>query len=118
MKEDIEQAVIVRFYDFASKFWTSEDQDLTPLYKLEDELETAIEEAGAGELDGHDIAGDGSDGTIFLYGPNADRLFAVVEPVLRRSAIAQGAKVTLRYSAACAVDVDEKCVEITKDVRN
>jgi hypothetical protein len=110
--DDKEHAVIVRFYDYAKKFWTKKPQDLAPLYALEEELEAAIEKSGAGELDGHDIATDGSNGMIVMYGPDADLLFAVVEPVLCRSPIAQGANVTLKYGAPCALDVAEKCIEI------
>ncbi len=70
-----EHAVIVEFHYGQS--------DLNPLFSLEDRLRTAIESAGCGEYDGHEIAMDGSDGTLYMYGPNADKLFEVVEPILR-----------------------------------
>jgi hypothetical protein len=51
----------------------------------------------AGELDGHEIAMDGSDGFMYIYGPSADRLFEVIEPVLKATDFMQGAKAQLRY---------------------
>ena len=84
-----EHAVIVEF-NYGST-------DLKPLFQLEGRLESAINRARAGEFDGNDIAADGSDGTLFMYGPNADRLFAAVQPVLEATDFMQGARVTLRY---------------------
>ena len=70
---------------------------LNPLFSLEDQLRTAIESGGGGEYDGHEIAMDGSDGTLYMYGPNADKLFEVVEPILRAVPFMSGASVTKRY---------------------
>ena len=52
-----EHAVIVEFHYGQS--------DLNPLFSLEDRLRTAIESAGCGEYDGHEIAMDGSEGTLY-----------------------------------------------------
>lgn len=84
-----EQAVIVRF-DYGST-------DLGPLFKLEKELETAISAEAVGEYDGNEIAADGSDGILFMYGPDADRLFEVVEPILKSAQFMDGATVMKRY---------------------
>lgn len=84
-----EQAVLVNF-DHGSA-------DLEPLHELEDQLIAALEEAGAGEYDGHEVAVDGGDGTLYMYGPDADSLFAVVRPILERSALMRGARVRVRY---------------------
>lgn len=54
----------------------------------------------ADELDGHEIAMDGSDGFMYIYGPSADRLFEVIEPVLKATDFMQGAEVQLRYGSA------------------
>lgn len=56
-----EHGVIVHFY-YGSR-------DLTGLYALEDRLERAISAAGVGEFDGNEIAVDGSDGYLYMYGP-------------------------------------------------
>ncbi len=85
-----EQAVIVHFFNYGSK-------DLTRLFALEDKLENAIATSGAGEYDGNEIAVDGSDGYLYMYGPDADRLFLVVKPILEVTPFTKGAHVTKRY---------------------
>jgi hypothetical protein len=92
-----EHAVILKFFDFGKRFWGPNDRDLTALFELEDRLSEAIAAANAGELDGNEIAVDGSDGFVFMYGPDARALFAAVEPVLRASPVAKGGEVTLRF---------------------
>jgi hypothetical protein len=87
-----EHAVIVAF-DFGSS-------DPQPVFDLSTRLEQAIAAAGAGEFDGNELAADGSDGTLYMYGPDADRLFAAVRPVLEAAAFMQGARVKLRYGPA------------------
>jgi hypothetical protein len=73
----MEQAVIVHLYpDVDNEKW---GVDL-----VEDPLIEAIEERGVGEFDGHDIALDGSGEVIlYAYGPDADALYQVMEPILR-----------------------------------
>ena len=84
-----EHAVIVRF-DYGQT-------DLSPLFELEDQLIVAIESADAGEFDGNEIATDGSDGTLYMYGPDADRLFEAVRPVLTAATCIRNAIATVRY---------------------
>jgi hypothetical protein len=71
--------------------------DLTRIFQLEKLLEDAIEKTHTGEYDGNEIAVDGSDGSLYMYGPDADRLFDVVRPILESTDFIQGAKVLLRY---------------------
>lgn len=85
----MEQAVIAHF-----RYGST---DLRMLYALEDQLEKAAADAKAGELDGHDVATDGSDGFLYMYGPDADRLFEVVMPVLKSADFMEGATVRRRY---------------------
>ena len=59
----------------------------------------------AGEFDGHEF-GDGSC-TLFMYGPDADALFAAVEPILRASPLADGAYAVKRYGDVGEVNVRE-----------
>ena len=108
-----EHAVIVTFYGYAEKFWREDSRPLDALFALEDELTAALEGKGIGTLDGNEIAMDGSDGTLFLYGPDADALFAAIEPVLKSSAITQGGNATLRYGPAGQPNVMQKFVAIT-----
>src|SRR5688572_4211671 len=74
--------VTIEFYGFGEKFWTKDRMPLDALFALEDELVALLEGTNLGELDGNEIAIDGSDGRIYLYGPDADALFAAIEPVL------------------------------------
>ena len=84
-----EHAVIVHF--------TYGSTDLSRLFELENKLEAAIEEAKIGEYDGNDVAVDGSDGYLYMYGTNADALFEVVRPILEATEFMKGAKAKLRY---------------------
>ncbi|MGF1619600.1 MAG: hypothetical protein ACFCUR_03175 [Rhodomicrobiaceae bacterium] len=111
-----EQSVIVTFYKFAEKFWTEDKQTLDPLFELEDDLEGILAGRELGELDGHEIAVDGSDGFLFLYGPDADALYSAIEPVLRASPVTQGGNATLRYGAYGQHNVRERYIEIKPHV--
>jgi hypothetical protein len=71
--------------------------DLSRLSALEEKLETAIATAQVGEYDGNEVAVDGSDGRLYMYGPDANQLFAVVKPILESSSFMRGAKATVRY---------------------
>jgi hypothetical protein len=71
--------------------------DLSRLFALEERLEKAIVASRVGEFDGHEIAIDGSDGVLYMYGPDADALFAVVRPVLETVGFMNGAHVKLRF---------------------
>ena len=84
-----EQAVIVEF-QYGST-------DLGPLFALEDELTAAIEAAEVGDYDGNEVATDGSDGSLYMYGPDAVRLADVVRPILQAAPFMKGARMKLRY---------------------
>ena len=86
---DEEHAVIVRF--------TYGKDSLENLHALEKVLNTTIDHEAVGEYDGHDIAVDLSDGILYMYGPNADKLFDSVNPILESTDFTKGASVTLRY---------------------
>jgi hypothetical protein len=86
-----EHAVIVRF-QYGST-------DLSDLFALEEKLEAAIVAADAGEYDGNEVAVGGGDATLYMYGPNGDRLFETVKPVLESSDFMRGAEVRIRYGA-------------------
>lgn len=71
--------------------------DLEPLFELEDQLEAVLDGSDLGEYDGHEIAVDGSDGLLYLYGPDADALYNKVKPTLLASTAIRSAVATLRY---------------------
>ncbi|TWT77397.1 hypothetical protein Pla123a_20580 [Posidoniimonas polymericola] len=84
-----EQAVIV-YFQYSGP-------DLEDLFTLEERLEKAIAKEGVGEYDGNEVAVDGRDGYLYMYGPDADRLFEVVKPVLAASSEIGKAVARLRY---------------------
>ena len=85
----MEQAVIIHF-DYTA-------DSLDPLHDVEDQLEAALDGSEVGEVDGHEIAVDLSDGSLYLYGPDAEALFAVVRPILAGADCFHDAQVTLRF---------------------
>jgi hypothetical protein len=87
-----EHAVVVHF-QYGST-------DLSRLFQLEEKLESAIAAASAGELDGNEVAVDGSDGFLYMYGPDADRLFEAIRPVLEATSFMKGATAKKRYGPA------------------
>ena len=88
---DSEHAVIVHFYYNST--------DLSQLFALENQLTSSIEEAGVGEYDGNEVAVDGSDGYLYMYGPNADALFEAIRPILEATEFMRGAKAKLRFGS-------------------
>jgi hypothetical protein len=68
------------------------------LEALEDELEQAIRSAKAGEFDGNEFGGN--ECVLYMYGPDADRLFATVEGVLGALPPSPGSYVIKRFGAA------------------
>ena len=84
-----EHAVIIHFMYGST--------DLQSIFALEEKLEEAINSANAGEYDGNEVAVSGEDGYLYMYGPDADRLYEVVQPVLASAEFMNGAKATLRY---------------------
>ena len=44
-------------------------------------------------FDGNELAADGSDGYLYMYGPDAGLLFDTIRPILAASEIMRGASV-------------------------
>jgi len=99
-----EQAVIVHF-EYGKPDWT-------PFFEFEKTLETSIAATGVGEYDGNELAVDGSNGTLYMYGPDADKLFDVVKPHLASSKLLKNVEVTLRYGAAGDLSARESKVRL------
>ncbi len=108
-----EQAVLIEFIDYSVRFFHEGDHDLDPLHKLEQDMMAVIEKAGVGEVDGHELAMDGTDGMYFLYGPDARALFAAIEPLLRASKITYDAKVTLRFGESDDPSAREEVIQLS-----
>ncbi len=88
-----EQSVLIQF-DPAS----APGGKLTPtgLADLEDKLITIIERHGLGEYDGNEFAVDGTSATFYMYGPDAEQLFAGIEPTLRSDPRCRNARIEIR----------------------
>ncbi len=95
LRKDISQAVIIKF-EYGKT-------DLTDLFALEDRLENFLEGKGIGDLDGHEIALDGSDGFLYLYGDDAQLLVDIITPILIETPFMTKAKVHLRLG-----DIDDE----------
>lgn len=94
------QAVIVEIPLGGAEFGREEQH--AQVRALGDRLEDELQSAGAGEFDGDEFGGGAC--TLFMYGPDADRLFEVIEPVLRQTSLAAGAVVTKRRGGAGAAE--------------
>jgi hypothetical protein len=93
-----DQAVLVHLNgtDLADEVYQQYD-----LAGIEDQLIQAIAAANVGEFDGNEIGPTGA--TLFMYGPDAERLFKVVEPVLRSYPLCQRGRVVIRHGGPGAV---------------
>lgn len=65
---------------------------------LENRLQQVVSDAGVGEFDGDEF-GEGKC-ILYLYGPDAEKLFHVIEPVLKSSPVAAGGYAIKRFGAA------------------
>jgi len=92
--QGLRQAVIIHF-DYGH-------EELDPLHQLESKLRIALFHSGMGELDGHEIAMDATDGFLYLYGPSAEALFKSIRPLLLETPFMKKAEVYLRFG-----DIDD-----------
>jgi hypothetical protein len=87
-----EQAVIVHLPGGGLPDEVYDNYDLST---LEDQLIEAVDRAGCGEFDGNEFGPAGA--TLYLYGPDAEALFAAIEGTLRAYPLCQNARVEIRY---------------------
>jgi len=103
----LEQAVIVFLPLSDDEFGSPEENEA--LHALEVELAEAVEKASAGAFDGNEFGGGQC--VFFMYGPDADRLFGAIEPLLKTNAAAAGGCAIKRYGEV--LDPDAKQVRVT-----
>lgn len=92
----MEHAVIAHIRMTEDKLGT--ERERAAVATLADDLERVIGEKQAGEFDGEEF-GDGRC-VLYMYGPDADRLFEAVEPVLKATPLARGGFAIKRYGEA------------------
>ena len=89
----MEQAVIAYLPLTDASFGSECEHEL--IANLADKLHHAIDDQGVGEFDGEEFGGGRC--VLYMYGPDADRLFRVVEPILKAAPLARGGFVIKRY---------------------
>jgi hypothetical protein len=86
-----EQAVIVHLDGQNLPNDVYEKYDLST---LEDQLTHAIAQAKCGEFDGNEFGPTST--ALYMYGPDAERLFTTVEPVLKNYPLCSRATIVVR----------------------
>jgi hypothetical protein len=89
--EQTQQAVLVHLDGTGLPDHIYHEYDLAT---IEDRLIEVLERERLGEFDGNEV-GQGQ-ATLFMYGPDAERLFNGVEETLRGYPLCQGARVEIR----------------------
>jgi hypothetical protein len=84
-----EHAVIIFF-----NYGKDEDE---PYWNLGMELEKILRVQRLGVYDGHEIAMDNTDGSYYMYGPNAEAIFKAIKPTLDATDFMKGATAMLRF---------------------
>lgn len=100
------QAVIVYLPLHGGDMGSEEERDV--LFALQERMMEVLAEAGVGELDG-DLWGEG-ECVLYLYGPDADRLYTVIEPLLKACPQASGGYAIKQYGDPVDPDVREERV--------
>lgn len=86
-----EQAVLVYLDGTGLPAEVYRDCDLVT---IEDRLTEIIERDGLGEFDGNEVGP--AETVLFMYGPDAERLFAGIEQALREYPLCKGARIVIR----------------------
>ena len=106
MVSSMQQAVLVHLPMKEDPFGSPTEK--AEVHALEELLENAIVDGAAGEFDGDEFGATKC--VLFMYGPDADRLFALIEPILRAAPVASGGYAIKRYGAADDPGAPEKRV--------
>lgn len=88
-----EEAVLVHIDSSELSADILEEYDLST---LEDQLIEVIAQGELGEFDGNEVEVGGPGATLYMYGPDAERLFRGVEEVLRSYPLTAHATVVIR----------------------
>ncbi len=102
-----EHAVIAHFNLADDAFGHQDEREA--FFALKDVLIGAIEAAQVGEFDGNEFGA--GEAVAYMYGPDADALFATVESHLR-GFVARPAYCVLRYGSATDPTARERRIEL------
>ena len=89
-----QEAVLVHLDGSGLPADVNEQYDLAT---LEDRLIEVLSHSSLGEFDGNEVGP--AEATLFMYGPDAERLFAGIESTLRAYPLCQNARVIIRRGA-------------------
>jgi hypothetical protein len=104
----MEHAVIAHLRMNEDEFGS--EREHAAVAKLAHDLESVIDKNQVGEYDGEEF-GDGRC-VLYMYGSDADRLFEVVEPVLKAALLARGGFAIKRYGEASDANAVEERVSL------
>ncbi|MFN0133968.1 MAG: hypothetical protein ACKVW3_15740 [Phycisphaerales bacterium] len=97
--EEVEQHAVLLYLKTAGEMPPQEE--MNRYHRLQDEIAKAVNAKGVGELDG-DEWGDGRC-TVYLYGPNAERLWDAIAPVIEKHPLPHGSVAIKRFGGpGCA----------------
>lgn len=77
--------------------------------RLEDELEEVLAAVGVGEFEGNEFGG--GEFVIFLYGPDAERLWEAIQPVLEPHPFPKGSYAIKRFGGPDCTNEDRVSLE-------
>lgn len=89
---ELEHDVLIRLRLSNRQMGRAEERE--GIEQLADQLEEAVLAAGVGEYDGDEIGG--GEAILFFAGKDADKLLAVLTPLLKRNAYGRTARATLQ----------------------
>ena len=92
-KKREEQSVIIWFFHY-------EYEELDELIDLELRLDKLVTENGLGRCDGNEINCDGPDGSLWFYGPSAEKIFLAIKPILQETDFMRGAIASLTFGSS------------------
>lgn len=110
----VDQRVTVTFREFNTRFFTDKQRDITPLHQFEDQLDATLKRANAGKFEGHELSPDASYGILHFVGPDAKKMFSLMEQMLRQSKITQDAMVDLRFGIAGIDGANRQTIHLAK----
>jgi hypothetical protein len=64
---------------------------------IEEALSKVFTTHSAGDVDGHEIAVDGSEALFYMYGPDAEAMFSVALPILKAHPATASSRAMLRF---------------------